>query len=88
MVNRNEVVLFLSRNDVHYVARVNDVLDGTYRVDKISDNEAVLTYIPLNVQQTLPFGPENLRLGASTSSSAMPVSAQPQQAPSPSLSEK
>jgi hypothetical protein len=53
MVDRTKVVVFLLKNDIQYVAQANDVLDGTYRVDKISNDEVVLTYIPMNAQQTL-----------------------------------
>lgn len=53
MIDRQKVVVFLLRNDVQYVAQLNDVLDGTYRVENISDDNVVLTYLPLNAQQTL-----------------------------------
>jgi hypothetical protein len=53
MVDGKKVVIFLLKNDVQYVAQINDVLDGMYRVDDISDDEVVLTYIPMNARQTL-----------------------------------
>ncbi len=56
VVDRQDVILFLSRNDTQYAVRANDTLDNNYRVDKITDEEAVLTYIPLNTQQTIHFG--------------------------------
>lgn len=55
MVDGNVVTLFLSKNDRQYTVKESDVLDDTYRVDKIGESDAVLTYIPTNTQQTLPF---------------------------------
>ncbi|MFZ2160914.1 MAG: hypothetical protein WAW02_01735 [Sideroxyarcus sp.] len=55
MLDGKEITVFLSRNDRHYTVKVNDVLDDTYRVDKISEGEAVLTHLPTNIQQTLSF---------------------------------
>jgi hypothetical protein len=55
MLDGKEVTVFLSRNDRQYTIKEKDVLDDTYRVDKISEGEAVLTYLPTNTQQTLSF---------------------------------
>lgn len=55
MLDGEEVTLFLSRNDRQYTVKEKDMLDDTYRVDKIGESEAVLTYLPSNTQQTLLF---------------------------------
>ena len=55
MLDGNEVTVFLSRGDQHYTVREKDVLDDTYRVDKISEGEAVLTHLPTNTKQTMSF---------------------------------
>lgn len=55
LVDGNEVTLFLSKNDHQYTVKEKDVLDETYRVDKIDEAEAVLTHLPTNTQQTLSF---------------------------------
>lgn len=55
MVDGGEVTLFLSRNDRQYTVKEKDVLDDSYRVDKIGEGEAVLTHLPTNTQQTLLF---------------------------------
>lgn len=45
---------FLAKADALLVVSVGDVLDNnTYRIDSLSANEVVLTYLPLNIQQTL-----------------------------------
>lgn len=55
MIDGNEVVLFLTKNGHQYTVKVNDVLDENYKVEKITDSMAVLTYLPMNIQQTLSF---------------------------------
>jgi hypothetical protein len=55
MIDGNDVILFLFRNGKQYTVKTNDVMDETYRVDKITNSNAVLTYLPTNSQQTLVF---------------------------------
>lgn len=45
---------FLARGEALLVVSAGDLLDGnTYRVERLNANEIVMTYLPLNVQQTL-----------------------------------
>ena len=45
---------FLAKADALLVVSVGDMLDNnTYRVDSLTANEVVMTYLPLNIQQTL-----------------------------------
>lgn len=55
MLDGNEVTVFLSNNDRRYAVKEKDVLDETYRIDKIGEGEALLTHLPTNTQQTLSF---------------------------------
>lgn len=55
MIDGNKVTLFVTQNDHQFLAKVNDVIGGAYRVDSISGTNAVLTYLPTNTQQTLMF---------------------------------
>jgi len=48
--------VYLARGDRTYVARANEVLDGTYRVDAIAPPVLTLTYLPLNQVQQLNIG--------------------------------
>lgn len=48
--------VFLTRGEKIYTVTVGDVIDGTYRVERVGDSEMVLTYLPLNVTQTLSVG--------------------------------
>jgi hypothetical protein len=92
MIDGNEVSLFLSRNDRQYVAKVNDVLDNSYRVDKITAVSAVLTYLPMNTQQTLTFNStavgSSFLSESSTNTLPLPLPPQIQQQPSNLLTTK
>lgn len=45
---------FLAKGDALIVVSAQDVLDNnTYRVDTVNANEVVMTYLPLNIQQSL-----------------------------------
>lgn len=47
--------VFLARQNRESIARVGDVLDDTYRVERIDEGRMVLVYLPLGTQQTLSF---------------------------------
>ncbi|HEX5127418.1 MAG TPA: hypothetical protein VFW00_11810 [Rhodocyclaceae bacterium] len=52
----DKLAVFLADGTQFLIAHVGDTLAGQYRVEKLTDKELVLTYLPLNVQQTLNFG--------------------------------
>lgn len=52
---RNRVAVVLGREGRNYIAAVDEVLDGTYRIDAIENNRVVLTYLPLGEKQSLAF---------------------------------
>ncbi len=49
-------VIFLVRGDRVLTVRAGDVIEGTYRVDGIVGATLGLTYMPLNIKQTLDIG--------------------------------
>ena len=53
---RAAVVVMLVKGDRLYTVSVGDVIDGTYRVDRISDKAVDLIYLPLHEKQALPAG--------------------------------
>lgn len=67
LIDKAEVTLFLLGNNRPILAKVHDVIDGTYRVDRINNGDAILTYLPTNMQQTLVFN--STAIGASALSS-------------------
>jgi len=49
-------IIFLSRGDRVLSVTAGEVIEGTYRVDGISGSTLAMTYLPLNVRQTLDIG--------------------------------
>ena len=51
---RHEAAAFLAKGEALLVVSAGDTLDNnTYRVDILNPNEIVMTYLPMNIQQTL-----------------------------------
>lgn len=48
--------VYLARGDQLVIVNTNSVIDNTYRVESIRPPQLVLTYLPLNQQQTLTIG--------------------------------
>ena len=51
-----QMLVFLQRGENVHVVRVGDVIDGTYRVDGVTDDRMTLVYLPLQVTQSLNVG--------------------------------
>ena len=54
-----KVVILLVKQDRSYAVREGDVLDNSYRVDEIRAPVMILTYLPLNIKQTIQIGESN-----------------------------
>lgn len=54
-----EVVVFVSTPERNFAVREGELIDGTYRIDKIAPPTLSLTYLPLNEKQTLEIGRAN-----------------------------
>jgi hypothetical protein len=48
--------IYLGRGEQSFIAREGQVLEGTYRVDRIEPPTLTLTYLPLNQAQSLSIG--------------------------------
>ena len=53
---RDDLQVFLQNGEKLYVVRQGDVIDATYRLDRVSANELDLVYLPLHQSQTLSVG--------------------------------
>lgn len=51
--DKTEAVVYLMDGDMLLTVSKGEVIDDNYRLDAISDNSLVLTYLPQNVRQTL-----------------------------------
>jgi hypothetical protein len=53
MTEEDRVSVFLVKDERAYIAAVGDVIEGTYRVEKIEPRQVTLLYLPLDMAQTL-----------------------------------
>ncbi|WP_144173518.1 hypothetical protein [Pseudomonas sp. Kh13] len=54
--DRDDLQIFLQSGEKLYVVRQGDVIEDTYRLDRVSANELHLVYLPLHQSQTLSVG--------------------------------
>lgn len=59
MVEEGKLTVFLGKQDRNYTVREGDVIDNTYRVSAIKGSLMELTYIPLDIKQTMQIGEQN-----------------------------
>lgn len=69
------LIVFLANGDRAYSVREGEVLDGTYRVDQTAGTQLVLTYLPLNIKQTLDIG-GSFAVDQNAQTAPVPVAAQ------------
>jgi hypothetical protein len=51
-----DTTVFLTMGDRNLIVKPGDTIDNTYKVEEVSDTAVVLTYLPMNLRQTLPIG--------------------------------
>ncbi|MEB6587590.1 MULTISPECIES: hypothetical protein [Pseudomonas] len=56
MGERDDLQVFLQSGEKLYVVRQGDVIEDTYRLDRVSASELNLVYLPLHQSQTLTVG--------------------------------
>jgi len=54
--DRDDLQVFLQNGEKLYVVRQGDVIEQTYRLDRVSATELDLVYLPLHQSQTLSVG--------------------------------
>lgn len=59
LVEDGKTKAFLSKQDNNYSVKVGDTLDDLYRVDELNEQSLVLTYLPLDLRQTINIRSEN-----------------------------
>ncbi|MBI5751138.1 MAG: hypothetical protein HZA59_03190 [Hydrogenophilales bacterium] len=59
LLEEDKLTVFLTKQDRHYAVKAGDTLDGAYRVESVNAQQMILTYLPLNMQQTLTLGGAN-----------------------------
>lgn len=56
LVEAGRTMVFLSTGDRNHVVAPGEVIDNLYRIDEIGASAVVITYLPMNTQQTLLTG--------------------------------
>ncbi|WP_460156336.1 hypothetical protein [Pseudomonas sp. S2_H10] len=56
LADRSDLQVFLQDGEKIYVVRKGDVIDETWRIERISDVEMSVVYLPLHLAQTLSVG--------------------------------
>ena len=59
MQEGNDLIVFLERQSRIYMVREGDAIDASYRVDEIKAPVMTLTYLPLDIKQTMQIGEAN-----------------------------
>ena len=59
LVDNGVMTVVFTKQNQHFVLRVGEVLENTYRLDGIDSRSIAVTYLPLGQQQTLPLGAFN-----------------------------
>lgn len=59
MLYAGTTTVFLSWQDRRFTVKAGDLIDGSYRVDSINGSLMTLTYLPLDIQQTMHIGDTN-----------------------------
>ena len=52
-ISGNETWVFLSQSGENHIAKVGTKINDKYRLDSINDDAITMTYLPLNIKQTL-----------------------------------
>ena len=52
----SRLVIILSKGDRVYTVSPSDVIEGNYRVESIKGQSLEMTYLPLNIRQTINVG--------------------------------
>ena len=56
LIEDGRIVVFLTQGDRNHIVRQGDTIDGTYRVDAVTEQRLALTYLPLKQKQELALG--------------------------------
>lgn len=56
VIEEGKLTVFISKQQQNYLLKGGEVIEGTYRVDKVESGRLVLTYLPLETEQVMTFG--------------------------------
>lgn len=56
VIEEGKLTVFVSKQQQNYLLKGGEVIEGTYRVDKVESGRLVFTYLPLETVQVMTFG--------------------------------
>lgn len=56
VIEDGKLTVFVSKQQHNYLLKGGEVIEGTYRVDKVELGRLVFTYVPLETEQVMTFG--------------------------------
>ena len=56
VIEEGKPTVFVSKQQQNYLLKGGEVIEGTYRVDKVESGRLVFTYLPLETEQVMTFG--------------------------------
>lgn len=56
LIEEGRTVVFLTQGDRNHVVRQGDTIDGTWRLDALTEERLSFIYLPLKQRQELAFG--------------------------------
>lgn len=59
LIENGQLTVFLIHQNRSIITRAGDTIDNTYRVEEVTPEAMVLTYLPLDIRQQLPLGAVN-----------------------------
>lgn len=58
LIEDGHLTVFLTKQELNYVVKAGDTLEGMYKVEEVTPRMMTLVYLPLNIKQTLMIGGE------------------------------
>lgn len=56
VIEEGKLTVFVSKQQQNYLLKGGEVIEGTYRVDKVESGRLVFTFLPLETEQVMTFG--------------------------------
>lgn len=56
VIEDGKPTVFVSKQQQNYLLKGGEIIEGTYRVDKVESGRLVFTYLPLETEQVMTFG--------------------------------
>ena len=56
VIEEGKLIVFVAKQQQNYLLKGGELIEGTYRVDKVESGQIVFNYLPLETEQVMTFG--------------------------------